>query len=55
MTNTQQPTKRTQHVNMNDFIILQWTEEEPITYENTLSILNLSHSFIKPTEPYQIL
>jgi hypothetical protein len=31
MTNAKQPTKRTRHVNMKEFVILQWTEEEQIT------------------------
>jgi hypothetical protein len=49
MTNAQQPTKRTQHVDMKEFVILQWTEEERITYENIPSALNPSDSLSKPT------
>jgi hypothetical protein len=49
VTNAQQPTRGTQHVDMNEFIILQWTEEERITYENVPSALNPSNSHSKPT------
>jgi hypothetical protein len=28
LTNAQQPTKRTRHIDMRNFCILQWTEEE---------------------------
>jgi hypothetical protein len=42
MTNTQQPTKCAQDVDMKEFVILQWTEEERIT-------LNPSDSLSKPT------
>jgi hypothetical protein len=49
MTNAQQPTKRTRHVDMKEFVILQWTEEERITYENVPSALNPSDSLSKPT------
>ena len=27
LTNAQQPTRRTRHIDMKDFVILQWTEE----------------------------
>jgi hypothetical protein len=49
MTNAQQPTKRTRHVDIKEFVILQWTEEERITYENVPSVLNPSDSLSKPT------
>jgi hypothetical protein len=50
MTNTQQPTKCTRHVNMKEFVILQWTGKEKwITYENVPSALNPSESLSKPT------
>jgi hypothetical protein len=44
MTNAQQPTKHTRHVDMEEFVILRWTEEERITYENVPSALNPSDS-----------
>jgi hypothetical protein len=49
MTNAQQPTRSTGHVDMKEFVILQWTEEEGITYENIPSALNPSNSLSKPT------
>ena len=49
MTNAQQPTKRTRHVDMKEFVILQWTEEEQITFEDVPSALNPSDSLSKPT------
>ena len=49
MTNAQQPTKRTRHVDMKEFVILQWTEEEQIIFEDVPSALNPSDSLSKPT------
>jgi hypothetical protein len=49
MTNAQQPTKHTRHVDMKEFVILQCTEEEWITYENVPSALNPNDSLSKPT------
>jgi hypothetical protein len=49
MTTAQQPTKRTRHVVMKEFVILQWTEEEQITFEDVPSALNPSDSLSKPT------
>jgi hypothetical protein len=48
LTNAQQPTKRTWHIGMRDFCILQWTEEEQILYSNIPSALNVSDSLSKP-------
>jgi hypothetical protein len=31
LTNVQQPTRRTHHIDMRDFCILEWTEEEQIS------------------------
>ena len=49
LTNAQQPTRRTRHIDMKDFCILQWTEEEQINYRDVASALNVSDSLSKPT------
>jgi hypothetical protein len=49
LSNAQQPTKRTSHVDMKEFVILQWTEEEQITFEDVPSARNPSDSLSKPT------
>jgi hypothetical protein len=49
LTNAQQPTKRTRHIDMRDFCILQWTEEEQILYTDIPSAYNVSDSLSKPT------
>jgi hypothetical protein len=49
LTNAQQPTKRTHHIDMRDFCILQWTEEEQILYTDIPSAYNVSDSLSKPT------
>jgi hypothetical protein len=49
LSNAQQPTKRTRHVDMKEFVILQWTEEEQITFEDVPSARNPSDSLSKPT------
>jgi hypothetical protein len=49
MPNAQQPTKCTRHVDMKEFVILQWTEEEQIMFEDVPSALNPSGSLSKPT------
>lgn len=49
LTNAQQPTKRTRHIDMRDFCILQWTEEEQILYSDIPSAYNVSDSLSKPT------
>jgi hypothetical protein len=51
MTNAQQPTKCTRHVDMKEFVILQRTEEEQITLEDVPSALNPSGLLSKPTGP----
>jgi hypothetical protein len=49
LSNAQQPTKRTGHVDMKKFVILQWTEEDQITFEDVPSARNPSDSLSKPT------
>jgi hypothetical protein len=49
LSNAQQPTRRTQHVNMKHFVILQWTEEEQITYSDVSTNDNSSNLLTKPT------
>ena len=49
LTNAQQPTRRIRHIDMKDFCILQWTEEERIIYQDVSSALNVSDSLSKPT------
>jgi hypothetical protein len=49
LTNAQQPTRRTRHIDMKDFCILQWTEEEQINYKDVATALNVSDSLSKPT------
>jgi hypothetical protein len=49
LTNAQQPTRRTRHIDMRDFCILQWTEEEQILYSDIPSAYNVSDSLSKPT------
>jgi hypothetical protein len=49
LTNAQQPTRRTRHIDMRDFCILQWTEEEQIHFTDVSSAHNVSDSLSKPT------
>jgi hypothetical protein len=49
LSNAQQPTRRTRHVDMKEFVILQWTEEERILYTDVPTALNPSDSLSKPT------
>jgi hypothetical protein len=49
LTNAQQPTRRTRHIDMRDFCILQWTEEELILFTDIPTALNVSDSISKPT------
>ena len=49
LTNAQQPTRRTRHIDMRDFCILQWTEEELIIFNDVASHYNVSDSLSKPT------
>ena len=48
MSNAQQPTRRTRHVEMKQLVILQWTEEDLITFQETKSEYNISDSLSKP-------
>jgi hypothetical protein len=49
LSNAHQPTRRTRHVDMKHFVILQWTEEERIHYSEVSSNNNFSDSLTKPT------
>ena len=49
LSNARQPTRRTRHVDMKHFVILQWTEEERITYSDVSTTNNFSDSLTKPT------
>ena len=46
---TRQPTRRTRHVEMKHFVILQWTDDEFINFVETRSNENYSDSLSKPT------
>lgn len=48
MANSQQPTKRTRHVDIKQFIILQWTEDEKIKYQPIATKNNFSDTLTKP-------
>ena len=49
MANAHQPTRRTRHVEMKHFVILQWTDDEFINFVETRSNENYSDSLSKPT------
>ena len=49
----QQPTKRTRHVEMKQFAILHWSEEEKIKYEDVPTAYNPSDSLSKQTGRYK--
>jgi hypothetical protein len=49
LSNARQPTRRTRHVDMKHFVILQWTEEERINYSDVSTNNNFSDSLTKPT------
>ena len=49
MANAQQPTRRTRHVEMKHFIILQWTDNKFINFVNTNIDENYSDSLCNPT------
>ena len=49
MANSQRPTKRTRHVDMKQFVILDWTEEEHITFKDVPTSINPSDSLSKQT------
>lgn len=44
-----QPTRRTRHVEMKHFAVLQWTEDEHIAFKDTPTSLNIADSLSKPT------
>ena len=49
LANAQQPTRRTRHVEMKHFIILQWTDDKFIDFVDTSTDENYSDSLSKPT------
>ena len=49
MANSQKPTKRTRHVDMKQFVILEWTEEEQIVFKDVPTSINPSDSLSKQT------
>jgi hypothetical protein len=49
LSNARQPTRRTRHVDMKHFVILEWTEEERIAYPEVSTNNNFSDSLTKPT------
>jgi hypothetical protein len=49
MTNAQQPTRRTRHVDIKQFVILQWSEEDLMTFTDCPSALNIADSLTKQT------
>ena len=46
--NSQQPTRRTRHVEMKHFVILQWTDDKFINFIDTKTDENSSDSLSKP-------
>eukprot|EP00980_Cylindrotheca_fusiformis_P023543 scaffold10571_cov154-Cylindrotheca_fusiformis.AAC.21 len=48
MANAQHPTKRTKHVDIKHFAILQWTEDGHINFVNTPTQYHISDSLTKP-------
>jgi hypothetical protein len=49
MTNTQQPTRRTRHVELKQFAVLQWVEDEQIIFGDIGTTHNISDSLTKQT------
>jgi hypothetical protein len=49
LANAQQPTRRTQCVEMKHFILLQWTDDKFIDFVDTLTDENYSDSLSNPT------
>jgi hypothetical protein len=49
LANAHQPTRRTRHVEMKHFIILQWTDDKFIDFVDTSIDENYSDSLSKPT------
>jgi hypothetical protein len=49
MTNAQQPTRRTRHVELKQFAVLQWVEDEQIIFGDIGTTHNISDSLTKQT------
>jgi hypothetical protein len=49
ITNAQQPSKRTRHVEIKEFAVQQWVEDERIVYEDVITTHNPSDSLSKAT------
>jgi hypothetical protein len=49
MANAQQPTRRTRHIDMKQFVILQWSEEDLISFTDCPSALLVADSLTKQT------
>ena len=49
LANAHQPTRRTRHVEMKHFVILQWTDDKFIDFVDTSTDENYSDSLSKPT------
>jgi hypothetical protein len=49
MTNAQQPTRRTRHVELKQFAVLQWVEDEQIIFGDIGTAHNISDSLTKQT------
>ena len=45
----QQPTQRTRHVDMREFAVLQWTDDELIRFVDVPTRYNITDSLSKPT------
>ena len=50
MANTGKPTRRTRHLDIKHFIILQWCDDELISFHETRSNSCYSDSLLKPTK-----
>ena len=49
ITNAQQPSKRTRHVEIKEFAVQHWVEDEQIVYEDVITTHNPSDSLSKAT------
>jgi hypothetical protein len=49
MTDSQQPARRTRHVELKQFAVLQWVEDEQIIFEDIGTACNISDSLTKQT------
>ena len=49
MATAQQPTRRTRHIDMKQFVILQWSEEDLISFTDCPSALLVADSMTKQT------